>query len=168
MEPRQRKRVKGRCPWRGCRGGVSPCAGPDGSSGAAQRINQKGKEKTRVSEQATQFARDGNGRFAQPHRITPLNKPPASMDHQPSEPGTIPGSFSCERGRKSVRVRVALWRKLCYTVHAPSRRGRRKSAVWALRPGATLRRTRAAGGIPAAEEKQAHERKYRDSGGAGA
>ena len=45
---RQRKRVKGRCPLRGCRGGVSPCAGPGGSPGVAQSTRKR--EKKRVSE----------------------------------------------------------------------------------------------------------------------
>ena len=189
---------------RGCRGGVSPCAGLGGSPGATQRITKKEKNKmrvpeqlrsslqwerlvratpkeaARVSEQATKFARVGNGRFrvlqghylirhilrrqqARPHstfaalghlpkkgmaaaalfahtpkktanseafnRLRQPGKPPGARLLQagssPCEPGIIPGSFSCPCGRKSVRVRVALWRKLCYTVHAPSRRGRR-------------------------------------------
>ena len=63
------------------------------------------------------------------NRLRQPGKPPGARLLQagssPCEPGIIPGSFSCPCGRKSVRVRVALWRKLCYTVHAPSRRGRR-------------------------------------------
>ena len=47
----KRKRVKGRCPLRGCRGGVSPCAGPGGSPGAAKKKIKKGTKKARVSEQ---------------------------------------------------------------------------------------------------------------------
>ena len=80
---------------RGCRGGVSPCAGLGGSPGATQSITKKEKNKmrvpeqlrsslqwerqvratpredTRVSEQATQSARVGNDRFAQHQRKTP-------------------------------------------------------------------------------------------------
>ena len=44
-ESRQRKRVKGRCPLRGCRGGVSPCAGPGGSPGGTQETTKKEKKK---------------------------------------------------------------------------------------------------------------------------
>ena len=71
----------------GCWGGVSPCAGLGGSPGATQSITKKEKNKmrvpeqlrsslqwerlvratpkeaARVSEQATKFARVGNGRF---------------------------------------------------------------------------------------------------------
>ena len=42
---RQRKRVKGRCPLRGCRGGVSPCAGSGGSPGAAEQTRKKEQKK---------------------------------------------------------------------------------------------------------------------------
>ena len=73
-ESRQRKRVKGRCPLRGCRGGVSPCTGLGGSPSATEKLNEKEKKKTRVSEQAPKAARVGNGRLDQLQGIAPAEK----------------------------------------------------------------------------------------------
>ena len=55
---------------RGCRGGVSPCAGMSRQPGRSTKNKSKGK-KARVPEQATKSARVGNGRFAQPQGKKP-------------------------------------------------------------------------------------------------
>ena len=108
MEPRQRKRVKGRSSLRRCRGGVSPCAGLGGSPGATKRINPKGKEKARVSEQATKSARAQNGRLRTAGKERPLLPQPCTrITAARTASRLVRTAFFCLHKEKSRRRSVS-------------------------------------------------------------
>ena len=107
-ESRQRKRVKGRSSLRRCRGGVSPCAGLGGSPGATKRINPKGKEKARVSEQATKSARAQNGRLRTAGKERPLLPQPCTrITAARTASRLVRTAFFCLHKEKSRRRSVS-------------------------------------------------------------
>ena len=93
---------------RRCRGGVSPCAGLGGSPGATKRINPKGKEKARVSEQATKSARAQNGRLRTAGKERPLLPQPCTrITAARTASRLVRTAFFCLHKEKSRRRSVS-------------------------------------------------------------